>query len=143
LTGATGPEGPQGPTGPQGAQGPEGPTEATGPAGPQGPIGPAGPAGGGVNPLQVALLRWYEANQTGISAPVDPGPYGATFDGIFIWVVSLENNTVTQVQASNGQLVATNPSGGTHPIQIAFDGINIWITHDQSNTVTKLRYEPS
>lgn len=79
ATGPIGPVGPQGNTGPMGATGPTGPAGATGAAGPAGPAGatgatgatgpagaqgPAGPSGTGLNPLQIAILRWYPANQT-------------------------------------------------------------------------------
>jgi Collagen triple helix repeat (20 copies) len=66
--GAIGPQGPIGPSGQPGAPGPPGlfgPQGPQGPTGPQGPAGPPGPPGtlaGNVNPLQVALLRWYHAN---------------------------------------------------------------------------------
>ena len=56
--GPAGAQGPAGPSGPAGSQGPSGPAGPTGPQGPSGPIGPTAP-----NPLAIALLRWYSANQ--------------------------------------------------------------------------------
>lgn len=60
--GPAGPTGATGATGPAGPAGPAGPTGATGATGPAGPAGPAGPPGTGLNPLQLALRRWYSAN---------------------------------------------------------------------------------
>ena len=46
-----------------------------------GPQGPPGPPGVGLNPLQIALLRWYKANETGISYPAGSYPSEIVFDG--------------------------------------------------------------
>ena len=98
ATGATGPQGPAGATGPQGAQGPAG---ASGPQGPKGDTGatgatgPQGPAGVGLNPLRVALLAWYEANEGIGTYAVGSRPRGVAFDGANIWVTNGGSNTVT------------------------------------------------
>ncbi|MGA3118662.1 MAG: IPT/TIG domain-containing protein [Syntrophobacteraceae bacterium] len=135
ATGATGSQGPQGPQGPQGQTGATGATGAPGAAGPQGPMGPPS-----LNPLQVALLRWYGANQTFPSYSVGNGPYGIAFDGANIWVTNNEGlpGTVTKLKASDGSLVGTY-SVGTSPIGIAFDGTNIWTVNVYDYTVTKLK----
>src|SRR6516165_8479268 len=39
------------------------------------------------NPLQVALLHWYDANLT-TTFRVGSSPRGVTFDGVNIWVVN-------------------------------------------------------
>src|SRR5262249_21169533 len=110
--GATGPIGPQGPTGqqgPQGAQGQTGATGATGPAGPtgqQGPEEPQGPAGGGPNPLQVAMLRWYNANQAGVTRTLAAQARAMVFDGANI-VMSLSNGKLVSTRAWDGASVFT------------------------------------
>jgi len=87
--GPIGPQGPQGSQGPAGPQGPPGNSGATGPAGPAGPQGatglagpqgPQGPQGLPFNPAQVAILRWYTANET-TSFPVGNATDGMAFDG--------------------------------------------------------------
>ena len=106
--GQTGPTGATGPAGPQGASGPAGPTGPQGAAGPPGPIGPQGPPS--PNPLQVALLRWYGANQTTTFA-VGSNPLGVAFDGANIWVVNNLSNTISKLRANDGSLIGTFPVG--------------------------------
>ncbi|MBV9304012.1 MAG: hypothetical protein JOY62_11280 [Acidobacteriaceae bacterium] len=118
--------GPAGPAGPPGAQGQPG---AQGPAGPPGPARP--------NPLAVALLRWYPANQTA-SFSVGNAPVGIVFDGSNVWVANLNDNTVTKLRASDGSVVGTFAIGAA-PGSIAFDGVNIWVTSYGSNNVAELR----
>src|SRR5262245_36488137 len=65
VAGAQGPQGPKGDQGDQGPQGPKGDQGDQGAQGAAGPAGPQGPPGIGFNPLQIALLRWYEVNQSG------------------------------------------------------------------------------
>jgi hypothetical protein len=77
--------------------GPKGDTGATGATGQQ---GVQGPAGQGYSPMQIALLRWYEANQTGISYVVGSdsyGPYGICFDGANVWVTNQYSNIVSKL----------------------------------------------
>jgi hypothetical protein len=47
------------------------------------------------NPNQVAILRWYAANQTA-DFPVGNSPYGVAFDGANIWVANTGSNTVSK-----------------------------------------------
>jgi len=128
-TGAQGPQGPAGPNGPTGATGPQGPAGPTGPAGPQGPAGPAS-----ANPLQVAILRWYNANQTGLDFPYGGG--GLTFDGQNMW--TSDSTGVEKLRASDGALLGTF-AAGSGPGRMAFDGANIWVANYGSNNVTKIR----
>ena len=105
----------------------------------QGPPGPQGPPGiGGFNPLQVAILRWYDANTAGLQFPVGTGPRAVAFDGANIWVTNQGNDTVTKLRASDGALQGTF-AVGTRPVGVAFDGANIWVANYGSDNVTKLR----
>jgi outer membrane lipoprotein-sorting protein len=122
--------GPQGPAGSPGPQGPQGP------AGLQGAAGAAGPAGLAINPLRVALLKW--APYSGVTFPVESGPFGVAFDGANIWVANSGSNSVTKLRASDGANLGTF-SVGDGPLGIAFDGASIWVTNRGSNSVTKLR----
>ena len=96
--------------------------------------------GGGppLNPRQVALLRWYEANNTGKTFAAGPNPRYIAFDGANIWVTNGGTNRVTKLRASDGQVLGTF-AVGNGPQGIAFDGANIWVTNTNSNNVTKLR----
>lgn len=91
----------------------------------------------GVNPLQVATLRWYEATETGTFA-VGDAPVGVAFDGAHIWVANNSDNTVTKLRASDGAEVGTFPVG-FGPTGVVFDGAHIWVTNFGANTVTRLR----
>lgn len=142
LVGPMGPMGLQGTAGPQGSpgfNGLNGTDGAPGTQGPPGPQGAQGPQGLSSNPLQVALLRWYPANQSGVQFAVPGGyPIGIAFDGANMWVVSASGaNDLSEVRASDGTVLATfTVAGGANGI--AFDGANIWVTQN-NNTVTKLR----
>ena len=48
------------------------------------------------NPLQVAILHWYNANRT-TQFPVGSEPFGVAFDGANIWVVNAGSNTVSKM----------------------------------------------
>ena len=100
--------------------------------------GPQGPPGAGLNPLQIATLRWYECSQNGQAFAVGNGPQGVAFDGANIWVANYGSNNVTKLRASDGATLGTF-SVGTSPNGIAFDGANIWVTNYGSNNVSKLR----
>jgi len=50
----------------------------------------------GPNPQQIALLRWYEANQT-TSFAVGASPFGVAFDGANIWVANQGSATVSKL----------------------------------------------
>src|SRR5215475_12385763 len=153
-----GPTGPQGPQGLPGSPGAPGAPGQTGPQGPPGPQGPAGPAAGNVNPLQVALLRWYHANlvsrfTVGNTPPhctpvvCDPdfpqGSSGVAFDGSSVWVTHWDDNSVTKLRASDGAVLGIFAVPGT-PLAVAFDGANIWVTlwngpSGPAGSVVKLR----
>ena len=94
------------------------------------------------NPLQVALLCWYPANLTA-NFPVGHGPSGLAFDGSSIWVVNVNDYTVTKLRTSDGTVLGTFTVAntvGNNAVQLAFDGANIWVANDSNNTVTKYSY---
>jgi len=96
------------------------------------------PAGGlGVNPFQVALLKWFPAYQTGLAYAVGNAPTAIAFDGANLWVANYLDNTVTKLMALTGAVVGTYPVG-SRPYGLAFDGANIWVTNSFGNSVTKL-----
>jgi len=92
---------------------------------------------GGINRQQIALLKWYAANQTA-SFPVGTNPYGVAFDGANVWVTNQGSSSVSKLRASDGTVLGTF-AVGTLPAGVAFDGANIWVANYGSNTVSKLR----
>ena len=92
-------------------------------------------------PQQIALLKWYDANQAAsFTLGVAGGliPRGVAFDGADIWVTTL-SPLVTKLRASDGAVLGTFNNGALFPSGIAFDGANIWVANNGSNNVTKLR----
>ena len=141
VTGDTGPQGPQGVTGPQGPQGvtgPQGPQGAPGPQGAQGETGPAGSTGVGLNPLQIALLRWFNTNMGFSAITVGSLPHALAYDGTNMWVANNGSNTIARYNVSTGDIVGTTITVGNQPSSLAFDGTNMWVANYGSNTVMKL-----
>ena len=89
-----------------------------------------------VNPMQVALLKWFPAYQSATFS-VGHAPAGVAFDGANIWVANGSGSTVTKLLAATGALVGTYPVGAS-PTGVAFDGANIWVTNSGGSNVTKL-----
>jgi hypothetical protein len=103
------------------------------------PPSPVGVVAGGfntLNPQQIALLRWYEANQA-VTFTAGDSPYGVAFDGYSIWVANFNTDNVTKLRASDGANLGTFPVGDA-PRGIAFDGSSIWVTNQLSDSLTKL-----
>ncbi len=94
-------------------------------------------ANGGINREQIALLKWYAANQT-TSFATPGGSSGVVFDGASIWVANLGPNSVSKLRASDGAVLGTFPVGDS-PVAVAFDGANIWVGNQNSRNVNKLR----
>ncbi len=81
-----------------------------------------------LNPKQVALKRWYAANQSGNNLiSIGGSPRGMAFDGANIWVVD-NNNDLSKIDSSTG-LVSSYvlPAGAYDPKDIAYDGIYLWV----------------
>ena len=81
--------------------------------------------------MRIALLRWWEANETGISYGVGSIPLGICFDGENIWVANNGSANVTKVRVSDGTVLGTY-SVGASPRGICFDGANVWVTNGAS-----------
>jgi len=80
-----------------------------------------------VNPIRIALNRWYSANQVTAFSCGGAGPIGMAFDGANIWVADIGSNQVTKIRASDGYVTGTF-SSLYRPRSICFDGANIWVT---------------
>ena len=95
------------------------------------------PSPAALNPLRIALLKWYDVNIT-TSFAVGDEPRGVCFDGANIWVANYGSGTVTKLQANDGTVLGTYNVGHA-PANIAFDGANVWVTNFGSASVTELR----
>ncbi|MGA8762531.1 MAG: hypothetical protein WB562_06540, partial [Candidatus Sulfotelmatobacter sp.] len=92
-----------------------------------------------LNPLKVALLKWYAANTT-TSFNVGNEPNGVAFDGANILVTNFSDGTVSKLRANDGTLLGTFTIGaGVEPFGVTFDGANIWVSNVATSTVTKLQ----
>ena len=120
-----------------GCEGPQGLPGPTGEAGPAGDHGPEGHPGSSWNPLQIALLRWYEANGIGHTFSVGSKPEAVCFDGANVWVANSGSDNVTKLKASDGSFV-DNYSVGSRPEGVCFDGAHIWVANSGDGNVTKL-----
>jgi hypothetical protein len=71
-------------------------------------------------------------------APAFPG-----FDGVNIWVPNQGSNSITVVQASTGNVVATIASDGVNnlsgPEQASFDGERMFLTNEAGSSVTAFK----
>ena len=90
-----------------------------------------------INPNQVAILRWYAANQAANFPTGGNLPVGVAFDGANIWVVNFLGG-MTKLRASDGADLGSFYVGSS-PYAVAFDGANIWVTSIFSDNVMKLR----
>ena len=92
----------------------------------------------GFNPLQIALLHWYDANLV-TEITLAASPFGMAFDGSDMWIAG-GNGGVFKVRVSDGAILGkfSVPDSAT----AAFDGANIWVAVDglgPASTVVKLR----
>jgi hypothetical protein len=92
LRGATGPAGAPGTNGTNGRDGVDGQDGATGPAGADAPIPPSH----NFSNDQLRRAAWFEASEPIVAANVGVEPRQAVFDGLNIWVVSV-NNSMTRI----------------------------------------------
>ena len=99
------------------------------------------------NPQQIAILRWYGANQAGIEYPLgappqpDASPTDMAFDGSHLWVTDVMHQTVVKLSVADGTTLGTfpMPSMNPHGNGLACDGLAIWVGNSIANTVTRLR----
>jgi len=69
------------------------------------------------NPLQVALLHWYQANQVPTSFPAGGFTVGVAFDGSSIWaaIAGSDSFNVMKFRVSDGTLLGTFATAGISP----------------------------
>jgi DNA-binding beta-propeller fold protein YncE len=102
------------------------------------------------NPQQIAILRWYGANQTGIEYAVafPPQPHPAltdmAFDGSSLWLTDVNSQTVVKLSVADGTTLGRFPLPSGNPLDpngngLVCDGFAIWVGNPFANTVTRLR----
>lgn len=89
------------------------------------------------DPLQVATLRWYGANEAGETVTVGTNPSGLAFDGGQLWVTNLGSGTVSEIDVATDSVVNTI-TVGMSPGGAAFDGSHIWVSNYGSNNVSEI-----
>lgn len=89
------------------------------------------------NPAQVALKRWYSANQA-TTFPLQGSPAGIVFDGTNIWVVLNSIGSIAKYRPSDGALLGSYKVTSS-PSLIAFDGANLWVTDASNGKLLKVR----
>ncbi|MBI3942387.1 MAG: YncE family protein [Chloroflexi bacterium] len=89
------------------------------------------------NLRRVALHRWYEVNEAGITFGVGGQPKGILFDGASLWVTNSMSDTITRRRASDGDLMGTYRVG-TYPIGMVYDGARLWVANRGDNTITRI-----
>ena len=81
----------------------------------------------GLNPIQIGMLRWYDAT-TANEVTVCNSPSGLAFDGQDIWVSCIGSSKVTRVRPSDGTVLGMLDLGANAAAgSITFDGANLWI----------------
>lgn len=96
------------------------------------------------NPDRVAVLRWYESNETEIDLALDDRPGAIAFDGEHMWIANRgdedisDDDAVTKINAITRKVVA-DFAVGKSPTAIAFDGENIWVANSGDNDLTKFK----
>ena len=68
---------------------------------------------------------------------VGNGPLAVSSDGTHVWVSNNPDNTVTELDASNGSVINTI-SVGTRPNAISSDGTHVWVLSASDGTVAEL-----
>ncbi len=85
------------------------------------------------------LLKLDSAGAILQTVQVGSQPWAPAFDGANIWVPNYISNTVTVVQASTGNVVATlvDVAGSVHcPKSLTFDGERMFLTNNTGDSVT-------
>ena len=90
------------------------------------------------NPIQVALLRWYQAN-TAVTFNTGCSPAGLAFDGAHMWVACGGANELKEFNASDGKLLTTvtnvfSSPYGANALVLMYDGANIWVANGSTAT---------
>src|SRR6185437_9202581 len=111
------------------------------------------PASGSGCPAGTTAIIWNVPGPAGpgTSSDLEPvfsgpryhfdDPEALATDGAHVFVANAGNNSVTEVDASNGSLVRvlSDPGYGfSNPSAMAFDGTHLWVANADGNSVTEI-----
>jgi hypothetical protein len=95
------------------------------------------------NPIEDALLRWYQANTaaqfTNVLSSASPPcttPAGLAFDGAHMWVACFGSNSLLELNVSDGSPGPVRSVPLASPSFLLYDGKNIWATNKVAGTIT-------
>lgn len=93
------------------------------------------------NPMRVALLRWWEANQAPLRFPVGDAPAALAFDGKNVWISHDDIAGVSVVNPSDGAIgrLAQVTIDSRQPGDMAFDGGVMWLASRATGIVARIR----
>lgn len=92
------------------------------------------------NPIEIALLRWYQAN-TANALPLENtciSPQGVAFDGAHMWVACFGSNEIGEYNTNAGSFVQKVPLSHS-PNYLLYDGANVWVAYPNSGVVDKVQ----
>ncbi len=69
--------------------------------------------------------------------PVGSYPEGVSSDGTHVWVATLFEDTVSEIEASSGTVIRTI-SVGSHPVGVSSDGTHVWVANGGEWTVSEI-----
>ncbi len=64
-------------------------------------------------------------------------PYGVSSDGTHVWVTNQGEDTVSEIEASNGTVIRTIHVG-SEPLGVSSDGTHVWVTNAGEDTVSEI-----
>lgn len=93
------------------------------------------------NPLRVALLRWWDANEGNQGVPLEGGPAVMAFDGQNMWV-GRDDGNLTAVRTSGTAIVQNSTHlNYVNPGGVAYDGEFLWMTSTTDSFLFRVRAE--
>ena len=92
------------------------------------------------NPIQIALLRWYQmdtATQVQMQSTCIT-PVGIAFDGSHMWVSCYGSNELEEYNAADTAFVR-RVSLAYSPTYLLYDGANIWAAHPGAGKISEVQ----
>jgi YVTN family beta-propeller protein len=69
--------------------------------------------------------------------PVVSAPIAVSSDGTHVWVASVSENTISEIEASSGTVIRTITVGGSHEGVSSYGG-DVWVSNALENTVSEI-----
>ena len=94
--------------------------------------------GGSLTALVIGTAMPASASAVTASIPIGNEPVGVSSDGTHVWVANSADDTVTEINASNGTVIGPPIKVGSGPDSISSDGIHVWVANCAAGTVTEI-----